>query len=202
MTALDLPTWRPRSEDELLRAQLAAIDAWNAARHKALAEDVVARSRELRIDVARRVEVIRQEHQALLARTLHHLRTSARLVGTRRVPRAVVVHRNEWFRDRVMRGLGDGGVEVVASLDNGADGVGVVIADQPDLLLVEDKLAMVDGAEVIRKALIYSPHTISAAQVADDEGIASLLDAGARTAFTRRVPPADVAHDLCLLLSA
>jgi DNA-binding NarL/FixJ family response regulator len=108
----------------------------------------------------------------------------------------VLVHRREWVRDKVADGLERGGVRVVALLDNGADAVGVAVVEQPDLLLVEDALPMCTGSEVIREVRTFSARTRIAAQVAGDVGLASVLEAGAEAAFTRRVPPADIARAL------
>lgn len=198
--------WRSRPETDLVRDQLDAIEAWNVARRAIeMAEESAAaraRSREMRLDLARRMDVVRRQHQAMIQRTEEQLRESAHLLRTGAPARAIVVHRNDWFKDKLIDGLRRGGVDVVARLENGADAVGVAVAEQPDLLLVEDKLPMLSGVDVIRQVLRYAPRTIAGAQVCVDDGIAELLDAGARTAFTRRVPPADVARDLCALVRA
>lgn len=198
--------WRPRPETDLVRDQIEGIQAWNVARRAIEiaeeAEAARARSREMRLDLSRRMDVVRRQHQAMVQRTEEQLRESAYVLRTAAPARAVVVHRNDWFKDKLIDGLRSGGVEVVARLENGADAVGVAVAEQPDLILVEDKLPMVNGIDVIRQVLEYAPGTIAAAQVSLDDGIAAVLDAGARTAFTRRVPPADVARDLCALVRA
>ena len=167
------PTHR-RPPLEIFTDQLAGIDAWNA---------------------------VRRVNQAMIERTEQQIRDTARLLR-RSHPRAVIVHRNDWFKDKLTAGLTAGGVDVVERLENGADAIGVVVAEQPDLVLVEDKLPMIMGDEVIRQVLRFAPNTIAAAQVGNDWEIEALLEAGARTAFARRVPPADVAADLCQLVGA
>ena len=114
--------------------------------------------------------------------------------------RAIVVHRSEWFKDKVCSVLEEHGIEVVLRLDNGADAVGACIAEQPDLLLVEDSLPMLSGAQVVRRVRTWSPRTLSAAHVGYDEHIAALLAAGAKAAWTRRVPPADVGLGMSQLI--
>ena len=57
-------------------------------------------------------------------------------------------HRQAWFRGKVASGLQAGGVAVEADLENGADALGAVVAEQPDFLLVEDKLPMVSGLDL------------------------------------------------------
>jgi DNA-binding NarL/FixJ family response regulator len=91
-------------------------------------------------------------------------------------------------------------IAVVARLTNGAEAVGAVVAEQPDLLLVEDSLPMMSGEDVVREVRTFAPLTRIGAQVAHDDRIAAMLDAGAHSAYTRRVPPADVAAALVGLL--
>ncbi len=91
-------------------------------------------------------------------------------------------------------------IEVVAKLTNGAEAVGAVVAEQPDLLLVEDSLPMMSGEDVVREVRTFAPPTRIGAQVAYDDRIAAMLEAGAHSACTRRVPPADVAAALAQLL--
>ena len=199
-------SWHPRLETQVLADQLQGISAWNAARRAIeMAEDAAAagaRSREMRLDLDRRMEVIRRQHEALVRRTDEQLASSARVLRTTAPARALIVHRNEWFRGKLAEGLLDGGVDVIAQLENGADGVGVAVAEQPDLIVVEDKLPMITGDEVIRQVRQFSPVTIGIVQVSYDDGVAAALEAGARTAFTRRVPPAEVAREICQLVSA
>lgn len=197
------PAWRPVSPVDLAQRQLEAIDRWNRARRASeQTADLLTRTREARLDRDRMLDVTRREHDAIVQRTEAQLRDSARLLRRDASCRAVVVHRNEWFTGKVCAVLEEHGIEVVARLDNGADGVGTCIAEQPDLLLVEDSLPMLSGAQVVRKVVSWSPHTIAAGHVGHDGAVASMLDAGARSAWTRRVPPVDVGLALCRLVHA
>ncbi len=191
-----------RSEAELTRMQLEAIDSWNRARRMA-EEAAQARnaSRELRMDLSRRMDVLRAQHSAIVARADRHLESSVHLLARKAASRAVLVHRNQWFAGKVAGALAELGVTVVGRLDNGAEAVGVVVAELPDLLLVEDTLPMLPGEQVVREARRFAPDTIVVAQVDYQDRIPALLDAGAVTAFTRRVPPADVAQGLVDLLA-
>ncbi|MBW3611859.1 MAG: hypothetical protein KY438_10085, partial [Actinobacteria bacterium] len=76
------------------------------------------------------------------------------------------------------------GVRVVARLDNGADALGVVVAEQPDLVLVEESLAMLPGQEVVREIRQFSPHTLVVAQVAYGDRAGQMLDAARETRAT------------------
>lgn len=201
-TSSSSPSWRPRSELDLADQQLRAIVRFNAARR--MAEDAaaaVARSREMRMDAARSLEVLRREHDAVVRRAHEQLRvTGNQLRGVQR--RVVLAHRNEWFLGKVALSLQDHGFLVVARLDNGADAVGLAVAEQPDLVLVEDTLAMVPGEQVVRELRRFCPETWVVAQVAYGDRVPVLLQAGAATVFTRQVPPLDVAHGMVELLVA
>jgi CheY-like chemotaxis protein len=191
----------PRSDLDLARQQLEAIDRWHAARRETQAAvQRAAASREARMDLARRMDVIRTEHRAIVERTDAHLRSSAELLQRTAPRRAIVVHRNKWFSDKVCADLARRSVVVVASLVNGAEAVGATLAEQPDLLLVEDSLPMMSGEDVVREVRAFAPATRIGAHVGYDERIAAMLEAGADTAYTRRVPPADVAEGLAGLL--
>jgi twitching motility two-component system response regulator PilH len=199
-------TWRPRPEAEILDDQLRGIAAWNRARRAMEqaegAAEATARSREMRLDLDRRMEVVRRQHEALVRRTEEQLLASARVRRTTGPARVIVVHRNEWFKDKLTEALRSSGIDVIAQLENGADGVGVAVAEQPDLLVVEDKLPMISGEEVVRQVRHFSPTTLTAVQVSYDDAVATAVEAGAHTAFPRRVPPAEVARDLRRLVGA
>jgi CheY-like chemotaxis protein len=195
------PSPTPRSDLDLARQQLAAIDHWHAVRRtaRAAAEDG-ATSREARMDLARRLAVVRAEHSAIVERTDVQLRASVELLQRAAPRRAIVVHRNAWFADKLANDLALRSISVVATLSNGAQAVGAVVAEQPDLLLVEDSLPMLSGEDVVREARAFAPLTRIGAQVAYDDRIGAMLEAGAHSAYTRRVPPADVAAALADLL--
>ena len=195
------PSYRARTPVELAAQQLAAIDRFHVARHVEDAAAVAASlSREERLTRDRQREVVRRAHEAIVARCEHQLRHSGHVMSLRAGRRVVLAHRSEWFVAKVGALLAEHGVCVVASLENGADAVGTVVAEQPDLLLVEDSLAMVAGEQVIRDARLFSPETVSVAQVAYSDRVGALLEAGATAVFTRQIPPADVADALVELL--
>jgi len=190
-----------RTELDIAQLQLQALESWHRARRLAeRAAEVTTASRESRMDLDRRLEVIRAQHQAIIERTEHQLRSSVRLMRELPPRRAVIAHRNEWFASKLTADLETHGVEVLARLENGAEAVGLSVAEQPDLLVVEDRLAMLSGEDVVREVRQYAPETLIAAQVAYEDRIGALLEAGADRAYTRRMPPADVARDLVELV--
>lgn len=197
------PGWRPRSELELAAQQLRAVERFNRARRmREEAAAAAARSREMRMDAARSLDVLRHQHEAVVNRTHEHLRASGQLLRSVAGRRAVLAHRDDWLRRKVARTLEDHGVHVVASTDNGANAVGLIVAEQPDLVLVEDTLSMLAGLEVIRDVRRFSPSTVVTAKAAHGDRVGPLLDAGASAVFTRQVSPADVALSLLRLVDA
>src|SRR4051794_23152093 len=172
--------------------------AWNAALRRHLEDErrtAVSATREMRLDARRRGEALRRTQQALQSRADHSVRESVALLHARPA-RAMLVHRNEWMRTKLSLALQAQGVHVVAAFDDGADGLGGAIAEQPDLLVVEDRLPSLPGLELVRQAGQYAPRALVAAQVEDERGVATMLEAGARAVFSRRVPPALLAEQV------
>ena len=206
MTMIESRRVRPdvcgRPEIERVIDQVSGIDAWNRARRDVESWAADAGSREMRLDRARRLDVVRRQHRALVEWTDRRLREPGGCLELTPAPRAVVVHRNDWFKDKLCAGLRAGGVVVVAALSNGADAVGVVVAEQPDVLLLEDKLPMLGGLDVLAEVRRHAPKTLVTVQVGNDWEIGPFLDAGAHTAFTRRIPPADIAEAVCDVLAS
>ena len=192
-----IPAPRGQSHVDLMRSQIDAIDAWHRARRVAEAASQTATStRESRLDLHRRLEARRREQRALLARAADQLKASGGVLAGRVRPRAVLAHRDAWLRDAVASGLRDEGIDVVGLFDDGADCAGTVVVEQPDLLLVEDRLPTLSGVEVVLRARQFAPRTVVGAQALDADSVAALFDAGAQAVFTRRVPPADMVGQL------
>jgi CheY-like chemotaxis protein len=183
---------------DLARRQLDGINVWHRQRRAQELAALSARTREQRLDRTRRMAVLCEEHRAIVAATEAQLRASRLLLP--QTPRAVVAHRDDWFAGKLCERLEAFGVTVVGSPHNGAEAVGVVVAEQPDLVLVEDVLPMLSGADVVREVLTCAPRTLVAALVAHDDGVGPMIEAGALAAFVRRVPPADVVQGLLALL--
>lgn len=203
MTTLD-PEGRllvtTRTPAALRRDRERGIAAWqSAAATMEGLERVRRENREVGTEARRRLDALRRVNQALVERS--ELAAAASLEVMKRVPvRAVVVHRLDWMRDRLAAGLSDHGIVVVGAEHDGADGLGVTIAEQPDLLVVEDRLPSIRATEVVSSLRQFAPKTVVAAQVEGAEELEALLEAGAAAVFGRRVPPADVCAQLALLL--
>ena len=197
-----IPAPEGRTQLDLMKAQLAAIDAWNKAQRSAeAAAESGTLTREMRLDLNRRMEARRREQQALLARADAQLRESGGVLSSTVVPRAVLAHRNAWLRDTVAKRLELRGITVVGEFEDGAEAVGTVVVEQPDLVLVEDRLPTLSGPEVVRRVRTFAPTAVVGAQCLDDAGMRELVEAGAQAVFTRRIPPADIADQLAQCLS-
>jgi CheY-like chemotaxis protein len=191
-----------RSLAGLLVRQVEAIDAWNAAlaqRQRALSTAEL--SRKDRLDAVRRRDVLNHAHEAVLVRARQALNED-RWPPAGTSTTAVIAHRQEWFSAKLRAALVERGVHVVAAVDDGATALGIVVVEQPDLLLVEDQLPMLSGQELVEEAALFAPSTITAGQVAHGDRVGLMLEAGARTAFARQVPPVDVADQLLSLVQA
>lgn len=116
--------------------------------------------------------------------------------------RVVLVHRNAWFRGRVRETLEQAGVDVVAELDDGAQAVGTIVAEQPDLALVEDLLPSYPGLEAVARLRRHCPDVLVAVALAGSSQARSFLAHGVQVVSTRRMPPAEVASELLRCLEA
>jgi CheY-like chemotaxis protein len=162
----------------------------------------MAASREMRFDLSRRMEARRRQQAAIVACADAHLRRSGGVLRSSCELRAVIAHRNEWMAQKLTTLMTAQEVRVVGTFTDGADAAGTVVAEQPDLVFVEDRLSTLTGADVVREARQYSPASVIGAQVLDSEGVAALVTAGAHAVFRRQTPPADIVDQLLRCLGA
>ncbi len=191
------PPSRPRDLSDLVAMQLAGIDTFHRLTRPG---QQLLTSREERMDAARAGDVSTSVHAALVERTGLGLTGAGEPLCWPSPPRAVLAVRHEWFRTMMGAALVKRGIVVIAQPENGAEALGIVIAEQPDLLLTQDKLAMLSGVELIALVRQCSPATLSVGQVSYTDEIESMIDAGAVTACTRRTAPDDVADTMVALL--
>lgn len=177
-----------------LARQLEGIDAWNAARRvreALLTAGPVTRNE--RMDRTRRLEALQRTQQVIQARAAAELARGHSPLLDAQVT-AVIAHRHAWFSGGLAARLEAHGVLVLACTDNGADALGAVIAEQPDIVLSGDRLAMVSGQVLLDETGLFSPRTRRALQ-SDDVAPSVELRPSPHAVFTRR-RPADVADDL------
>jgi CheY-like chemotaxis protein len=188
---------RPRAPFELLADQLHALEAWN--RDRRATEQVLAdvgTNREAMLDARRRAAAVRREADAVRLRSGEVQRAAEDLLLAPPRLRALVVHRNAWLRTKVGAALEQAGVTVLGLLEDGADGVGWSVVDQPDLVLLDEMLPTLPGREVVRRVRTFSPSSVVAVQVGYEADVPAMLEAGAHLAVPRRVPPAELAAEL------
>jgi CheY-like chemotaxis protein len=145
-------------------------------------------AREVRVELERREAVRRLEQEALQARA--QAQAAGQPDAAR--PRAVVVHRVAWTRDALCRELLKAGVEVVEMHEDGASGLGSVVAEQPDLVVVQQQLPWKDGLEVVREVRRYAPSARVAVHLDQPLSEQDARAAGAHAVFPRTTRPADM----------
>jgi CheY-like chemotaxis protein len=190
------------SELDLLTAQVRAIDAWHRSNRLAAdAAEVIGVTREMRLDLSNRMEARRRQQAALIARVDQQLRATGEQLCARRPVRAVLAHRSEWLASKVRSRLEQRGVLVVGVFSDGAEAAGTIVAEQPELVFLEDRLPSLTGSDLVRQVRHFSPLSVIGAQVADSRAVAVLVDLGAHAVFTRRIPPVEVADHLLARLT-
>ncbi len=185
----------------LLLRQIEGIDAWNStrqSRERALRSGPV--TRQDRLEAARRVDMLAHAHATVLAYASSNLADQQKPLAGVIARRAVVAHRHVWFADKLSQGLEAGGVDVIGASDNGAEALGVVVAEQPDLLVLGDALVMLTAVVLLREVALFAPATLRAVQVSNSNGVGLMLDAGAQSVFTQQLPPQETADHLLALL--
>jgi len=195
--------WRPRTSVELILDQVHAIEAWvqdPAGNQPACAPKGGRVRLEMRLDLAGELAARRATHAAVLARAELQLRQTGDPMWADSSCRAVLAHRDVWWRERVADYLRALGVQVIAKAGDGADVVGVLVVEQPDLIVVQDLLPLLPGLQVVRQARRYAPTSLIAAHLLDSRQAQPFLTAGADVAFSRLDRPSEIAEQLVALL--
>ena len=187
MTVLPLAARDPAG---LAQDQEQGLAAWRRDIARRLARDPEAEpDREAQMDARRRLAGLHRTRSAVLA---CQARRDRGLTPVGDSPRAVVVHRSGWLRGRLAQELGEKGVTVVGEGEDGAVAVAMALVEQPDLLLLEDRLPWVTPIEVVDEVHRYAPHTVVAVQLEDGAEAAEMLAAGATAVFGRGVRPSEL----------
>ena len=204
MTVVDSPRPAPQLAHvgvaaKLIR-QVEAIDAWNCARRvREHALETAHLTRQDRMDVTRQVAVLRPTQDEITDRAARGLRGE---VGPMHMPQltGVIAHRHAWFAEKVAVQLVARGVTIVGCTDNGAEALGAVVAEQPDIVLTSDRLAMISCDALLEQTRLFAPLALRTVQASDGHQAAALkttVDA----IFLRQDPPAHVADVLMALLA-
>ncbi|MCW2544344.1 MAG: hypothetical protein JWM40_1896 [Frankiales bacterium] len=177
------------SEWQRMQDQLAGVTAWrHAVELRAAAELAHQGSREGRLEASRRLQALRRADAMVAAWT------DRAAQGTGR--RAVVAHRQDWVREKLSLSLSDHDIDVLTAVEDGAEALGVTIAAQPELVILESRLPSLLAVDLVRDIRTFAPGTLIAAQVESDQEVASLVDAGARALFGRQVRPTQLAEQV------
>lgn len=159
----------------------AAVAAWRGALAEVEQLRATTTLRELRIDLDRRLAALHRQGSAIEA-----------AVERPHAPTAVVVARDARAAGRLAEAVGVPDAEL---LDNGADAVGLALACQPELVVVDSPLEMMAVHDVVVDLRRWVPDAVVVA-CSDGVGPAELLAAGADAVYRRGAPPADVARAL------
>lgn len=190
-------TWAGATRADVVRARAQAVTAWlEAVSDRDPASGGM--SREAQFDHARRVEALNCVTDAIR----EHGGGAVAAAGEGCPPRVVIAHRLGWFADRLAAGLNERGLTVVSKHDDGAEALGVCIAEQPDLLVLQDVMVRVPAEAVLTEVRRFAARTAVAVQVEVPERAQALRNAGARAPFPRTLAPAAVASCLADLLAA
>jgi DNA-binding NarL/FixJ family response regulator len=95
------------------------------------------------------------------------------------------------MRNRIQKELGELGIQVVGEAEDGALAVALAVLEQPELLVIEDRLPWVTPLEVVSEVHRFAPRTVVAVQLDDTSEAASLLDAGAAAVVGRSTRPGE-----------
>jgi hypothetical protein len=136
---------------------------------------------------------------ALTARTHEQLIRSGAPLESDLPRRLVLAHRSDWFVERLEESLRGTGLLMVSRVRDADEAVGCVVAEQPDVLLVEDELPGMEVVVLVQEVLRYSPACAVGVQVQDREQVGRLLDAGGAFVCHRQLPPVEVAQQLVQL---
>lgn len=196
-----LPTssagWQPPTELELLLEQIDALDGWRRTRDPVPGPGPGgpggALTREQRLDRDRDRQARLRERDALLS-CLDRQLAGTRTAPTR--PRAVLAHRNAWFRGRLAAALHACRIDVVVAVEDGAEALGSAVAEQPEVVLVQERLPSLSGLQVLSAAAAHARRAVLAVQVAHPEHAAAHLAAGAHVVVGPSLPADEVAQRL------
>jgi hypothetical protein len=185
-----------------LTRQLQALDAWHVERDRLLSSLESGPSRELRLDAARRREVLLHMDGAVKERAGGHLLDEGTSAWGPAQPTAVVAHPHEWYAGKLTAALTARGIDVIECTGQGAEAAATVIVEQPDLVIVHETLAMLTGAQLVSFLRVLAPATVTVAQSHSSSGEAELLEAGVGLVLGRAHPPEDLVAEALTQLQA
>jgi response regulator NasT len=177
-----------RDAAQLVRDQQHGLAAWQRELDQRLARDPEAETdREAQMDARRHLAGLQRARSAMAA-----CQSKSTRPASGDSPRAVVVHRNEWLRRRICASFAELGVQVIGEAEDGAVALAMAVVEQPEILVLEDRLPWLTPVEVVHEVHRFAPHTFVAVQLEDGSEAADMLEAGASAVFTRGTRPAEL----------
>jgi CheY-like chemotaxis protein len=178
-----------RDAGQLVHDQEQGLERWRGDIERRLERDPEQEhDREAQMDARRELAGLHRTRAAVQA--LHE--RSRLATGSSGRPHAVVAHRSEWLRARLVKELQEQGAEVVGQVEDGAEAVAYAVVEQPDLMILEDRLPWVMPLEVVRETRDYAPRTFVAVLVEAGGESEQLSAAGAGAVLGRTVKPNEV----------
>lgn len=164
----------PSTAVDLLSRQLEGVAAWHARARVARAALAASPglSREEQLSRHRRGDVLGRQHETIVACTQRALAIADGPLSVFPALRAVIGHRHEWFRTALAQCLEASGVQIVSQSDNGAEIIGMTVAEQPDLLVLDSNPLMVPTEEVCMEVRLLAPQTFIAVQLQHQDAYA------------------------------
>lgn len=196
-----------RSRLDVLEQQLAAISALARALRQSSVPDLPVPLHVVQdaLEAGRGPslhELFQREHDAMIRQVHAQLISSADgPAAGGATPTAVLAHRSAWVSARVGHALTERGVTVLTHVPTNEEAVGISVAEQPDVVLLEDDPMPDTGEQLVHHLRRFCPDTLIVAQVQAGRRVGALLDAGAAAVFTRRVPPTDLAAGMFRLMA-
>lgn len=112
---------------------------------------------------------------------------------------AVLIHRREWIREQLSDRFARAGVDVIGSVEDGSAGLALTLVEQPDLIVLEDRLPWMRAVDIVRTVHDFAPETLVVVQAETVESGEECVAAGASVALSRTAPP-DELYEACLRL--
>jgi hypothetical protein len=149
---------------DLLTAQVRVIDAWARSTRPARdAAEVVGHPARKRVDLGPRMESRRREQAALIARVDQRLRASGQPLFGPGPVRACSLTATKGCQARWRRGSRRTACVIVGVSGDDADAAGAIIAEQAELVILQDRLPSLAGSELVQRVREF-PRSASSAR--------------------------------------
>ena len=154
-------------------------------------------NREHALDARRHAEVRRGEEAALREWIATHTSAAAPPAAPLTAgPRVLVVHPEEHARTSLRSALQQQGVRSVLTEASAPAAIGQCVLEQPDIVVLAAGCQMMTADDAVGQLRRYCPHTLVVVCDAQQQQVATLLEAGADAVYTRPVTRDVICQDL------